>query len=205
MEKIGLGGKLIVFEGIDFTGKSTQVELLANRCKQNGMSVTTTREPGGTPLGEKVREIILARENSELLPLSELMLFIACRAQLYKYVIAPALAKEQVVLSSRYRLSSLAYQGYGRGIALDVIRKLNGLATNKRHPDTTFLIDLPAQYALERKSAEHDRIEKEDLGFYRRVRNGYLELTRGQKDVCRLDGMQAVEGIAEEVADYLGM
>jgi dTMP kinase len=176
--KIDLHGQLIVFEGLDFTGKTTQVRLLADRLHKANLRVTTTREPGGTSLGESVRKVILSNENTELLPLSELLLFITCRAQLSSEVIEPALASGHIVVSSRFRLSSLAYQGYGRGIDLDLIQRLNEIATSGRRPDITFLIDLPAKEALARKRGEGDRIEQEDLAFYRRVRDGYLELTR---------------------------
>jgi len=127
-----LRGKLIVFEGLDFTGKSTQVRLLAERLRARGLPVVTTREPGGTPIGEEVRRILLSRKSSDLLPLSELLLLITCRAQVYSQVIAPGLARGAVVVSSRYRLSSLAYQGYGRGLDLELIRRLNDAATAPR-------------------------------------------------------------------------
>ena len=159
MRDIELRGKLVVFEGLDFTGKSTQVKLLADRLKQAGYPVTVTREPGGTPIGERVRKEILSTKNVGLLPLSELLLFITCRAQLTAEVIAPALREQRVVVSSRFRLSSLAYQGYGRGIELDLIRQLNEAATDGLQPDLTFLIDLPGEIALARMRGEGDRIE----------------------------------------------
>jgi dTMP kinase len=202
---IELRGKLIVFEGLDFTGKSTQVDRLAARLRNAGLPVTTTREPGGTPLGEAVREVILSNENTELVPLSELLLFMTCRAQLSAKVIEPALTAGQVVVSSRFRLSSLAYQGYGRGIDLDLIRRLNEEATTGRQPDVTFLVDLDPQIALRRKQGDGDRIEGEDLPFYQRVRRGYLALTAGDPAVHRIDGEQSVEEIAAAVAGVLGV
>ena len=201
--KIDLHGQLIVFEGLDFTGKTTQVRLLADRLHKASLRVTTTREPGGTSLGEGVREVILSNENTELLPLSELLLFITCRAQLSSEVIEPALASGHTVVSSRFRLSSLAYQGYGRGIDLDLIRQLNEIATAGRQPDITFLIDLPAEVALARKRGEGDRIDQEDLAFYRRVRDGYLELTRADPHVRTIDGTLSIEKIAEQVTRHL--
>lgn len=201
--KIDLHGQLIVFEGLDFTGKTTQVRLLADRLHKAGLRVTATREPGGTSLGEGVREVILANENTKLLPLSELLLFITCRAQLSSEVIEPALASGHIVISSRFRLSSLAYQGYGRGIDLDLIRRLNEIATSGRQPNITFLIDLPAEVALARKRGEGDRIEQEDLAFYRRVRDGYLELTRADPHVRIIDGTLSIEKIAEQAARHL--
>ncbi len=200
-----LRGKLIVFEGLDFTGKSTQVRLLADRLRAHGLPVVTTREPGGTPVGEKVRRILLSRDNYELLPLSELLLLITCRAQVYAQVIRPGLERKEVVVSSRYRLSSLAYQGYGRGLDLGLIRQLNDTATAGRMPDVTFLIDLPAEAALARKHGDGDRIEGEDIEFYRRVRRGYLELTRDDPTVVTIDGTKPVTEIAAEVATRLGV
>ena len=200
-----LRGKLIVFEGLDFTGKSTQVRLLAERLRARGLPVVTTREPGGTPIGEEVRRILLSRKSSDLLPLSELLLLITCRAQVYSQVIAPGLARGAVVVSSRYRLSSLAYQGYGRGLDLELIRRLNDAATAGRRPDVTFLIDLPAELALARRKGKGDRIEGEDLEFYRRVRRGYLELTQDDPTVIRIDGKRSIEEIASIVFAYLGV
>lgn len=203
MRKIELRGKFIVFEGVDFTGKSTQVKLLADRLRQTGYPVTTTREPGGTMLGEQVREIILSNKNTELLPLSELLLFVTCRAQLCTEVIGPALQERRVVVSSRYRLSSLAYQGYGRGIDVDLIRQLNDAATGGLQPDQTFFIDLPEEMALARKQGEGDRIEVENLTFYRRVREGYLELVQQDPRIVRIDGTLSVQEIADKVASHL--
>ncbi len=200
---IDLQGKLIVFEGIDFTGKSTQVELLANYLRKNNLTVTTTHEPGGTPLGEKLRKIILSRRNNELLPFSELLLMITSRAQLYSEIIEPALHMGHVVISSRYRFSSVAYQGYGRGIDLGLVQHLNDVATQNRTADITFLIDLQAELAVERKPKKHDRIEKEDLLFYRRVRQGYLKLAHNSPLVKIIDGAMSVEEIARTVIDHL--
>ncbi len=205
VEKIELKGKLIVFEGLDFTGKSTQVDRLAARMQELGIPVTTTREPGGTALGESVRRVILSNDNTQLLPLSELALFITCRAQLSFEVIEPALRAGRVVVSSRFHLSSLAYQGYGRGIELDLIRRLNDVATAGRYPDLTFLLDLPAEKAIERRGQVRDRIEEEDLAFYQRVRTGYLELTRDDPLVHVVDGTLPIARIADEVATYVGL
>lgn len=205
MKAIELRSKLIVFEGLDFTGKSTQVRLLSERLKARGLPVVTTREPGGTPLGEEVRKLLLSRKSTDLLPLSELLLLITCRAQVYSQVIKPGLAKGAVVVSSRYRLSSLAYQGYGRGLDLELIRRLNDAATEGRKPDLTFLIDLPPETAFSRRSGEGDRIEGEDLEFYRRVQQGYLELTRGDRTVVVIDGRKSIQEIASEVAARLGL
>lgn len=179
------------------------MDILAKRLARAGLTVTATREPGGTSLGEAIRSIILTRENNKMVALSELSLFIACRAQLSTEVIEPALAAGNVVLSSRYRLSSLAYQGYGRGLDLALIERMNEIATSGRHPDLTFLLDLPACKALERRGKTSDRIEQEDMGFYQRVRTGYLELTQGDPNVHIINGMQPVDEIAQKVQQAL--
>jgi len=205
VRKIELRKKLIVFEGLDFTGKSTQVEILGRHLQKMDLPVTTTREPGGTVLGEAVRSVILSNEHTELLPLSELSLFITCRAQLSAEVIEPALNAGHVVVSSRYRLSSLAYQGYGRGLDLTLIERMNEIATSGRQPDLTFLLDLPAEKALERRGKVRDRIEQEDWAFYRRVRTGYLDLTRGDPRVHLLDATISIDEIARKVLEYLSL
>ena len=205
MRKIELRGKLIVFEGLDFTGKSTQVGILGRHLHEMDLPVTMTREPGGTALGEAVRRVILSNEHTKLLPLSELSLFITCRAQLSAEVIEPALNAGYVVVSSRYRLSSLAYQGYGRGLDLTLIERMNEIATSGRQPDLTFLLDLPADKALERRGEVRDRIEQEDLEFYRRARTGYLDLTRGDPSVHLLDATRSIDEIASAVLRTLGM
>lgn len=205
MSRIELRGKLIVFEGLDFTGKSTQVRLLAERLRARGLPVVTTREPGGTPIGEAVRKLLLSKNSADLLPLSELLLLVTCRAQVYAQVIKPGLAEGAVVVSSRYRLSSLAYQGYGRGLDLELIRQLNDAATEGRKPDITFLIDLPPEIALGRRKGEGDRIEGEDIEFYRRVRQGYLELARDDRTIVIIDGRKSVREIASEVASHLNV
>ncbi len=203
MSAIDLKGKLIAFEGIDTSGKSTQARRLAKRLINAGHSVVSTGEPGGTPIGNSVRSILLSRQHASLLPFSELLLFIVSRAQNTHEVIVPALRAGRTVVASRYRMSSVAYQGYGRGIDLDLIRSLNETAACGLHPDATFLIDIPAEVAIKRKRTEGDRIEVESLEFHRRVRQGFLELAKGDPNAVVIDGDRAPEEIAEDVARYL--
>ena len=203
MSAIDLKGKLIAFEGIDTSGKSTQARRLAKRLINAGHSVVSTGEPGGTPIGNSVRSILLSRQHASLLPFSELLLFIVSRAQNTHEVIVPALRAGKTVVASRYRMSSVAYQGYGRGIDLDLIRSLNETAACGLHPDVTFLIDIPAEVAIKRKRTEGDRIEVESLEFHRRVRQGFLELAKGDPNAVVIDGDRAPEEIAEDVARYL--
>ena len=202
---IELAGKLIVFEGLDASGKSTQARLLAKRLGEAGVDVVSTREPGGTPIAESIRTVLLEREHRELLPLSELLLFMVSRTQNTHGVILPALEAGRTVVASRYRLSSMAYQGYGRGLDLDLIRQLNDAATSGTQPDVTFLIDVPAEYTLQRKADRGDRIEVESIEFHRRVRRGFLELTGGDPTAYVLDGTQSIEEISDAVARRLGL
>jgi len=202
---IDFAGKLIVFEGLDASGKSTQARLLARRLGESGYDVVATREPGGTPIAESVRGLLLEKRHGAMLPLSELLLFIVSRAQNTHEVVLPALRAGKTVVASRYRLSSLAYQGYGRGLDLDLIRRLNEAATCGTVPDVTFLIDVPAEFTLRRKADRGDRIEVESIEFHRRVRRGFLELTEGDPTVRVLDGTRSIEEIADAVARHLGL
>lgn len=166
----------IVLEGPDASGKSTQLRLLSQALSARGIPVVTTREPGGTPLGQRLREILLHPE-SRMRPLTELLLMVADRHEHVEEVIKPALAQGKWVLCSRYTLSSLAYQGRGRGLPLELIHRLNELATGGLQPDYVFLLDLPPQVALERTPLR-DRFEGEGLSFFTQVRLAYLELIR---------------------------
>jgi dTMP kinase len=200
---IDLASKLIVYEGLDFTGKSTLAYLLAKRLRETGISVVSTGEPGGTNLGQKVRELLLSRENTSMLPLSELLLFITSRAQHAHEVILPALREGRTVITSRYRLSSMAYQGYGRGIDLELVRRLNDAATCGREADITLLIDVPVETALARKHGEGDRIEREDEAFYGRVRRGFLELAREDPRAFVVDGTGTIDEIHARIVRLL--
>ncbi|MEN3010194.1 MAG: dTMP kinase [Candidatus Bipolaricaulaceae bacterium] len=166
----------IVLEGPDAAGKSTQLRLLAQALAGRGIPVVTTREPGGTPLGQRIRTILLDPA-SRMRPLTELLLLVADRHEHVEEVIKPALAQGKWVLCSRYTLSSLAYQGRGRGLPLDLIHRLNELATGGLQPDYVFLLDLPPQVALARTPLR-DRFEGEGLSFFTQVRLAYLEFIR---------------------------
>ncbi|MDD2912665.1 MAG: dTMP kinase, partial [Candidatus Bipolaricaulis anaerobius] len=160
----------VVLEGPDASGKSTQLRLVADALAAKGVPALATREPGGTPLGEHLRDLVLS-PNSAMNPLTELLLIIGARHEHVEKVIRPALGEGKWVLCSRYTLSSLAYQGWGRGLDLDLIRHLNQLATGGLEPDYVFLLDLPPGVAYER-TRERDRFEGEGLEFFTRVRVG---------------------------------
>lgn len=169
----------ITFEGIEGCGKSTQVGLLYDYLTDKGHDVVKTREPGGTPLGEALRRVSL--ENSlTVSPLSELLLFMAIRAQHMEQLIMPALQKRKVVLCDRFVDATYAYQGYGRGIDLGIIETLNRLVTKGIRPHLTILLDCTAGVGLKRKAQDKalDRFEKEALSFHRKIRNAYIKLAK---------------------------
>ncbi|MDP3767972.1 MAG: dTMP kinase [Dehalococcoidia bacterium] len=169
-------GLLITLEGGEGAGKSVQLEALARRLEQCGHRVVRTREPGGTPLGERVRTIVLDL-SSALDPLTETLLFVAARAELVAAVIDPALARGDIVVCDRFGDSTLAYQGFGRGVEPDTIERLNSVATRGLRPDVTVLLDLPTSEGLTRNvSGDPDRFEREAQEFHERVRRGYHEL-----------------------------
>ncbi len=173
-------GWFITLEGPDGAGKTTQAEALAAQLRQRGMDVLLTREPGGTWLGERVRQVLLARTESTVPtdPLTDAFLFNAARRQLVVDVIRPALAAGRTVLSARFADSTLAYQGYGAGVPLERLRVLEAVATDGLVPDLTILLDLPVEAGLARKApGDVTRFEAEfDLDFHRRVRTGFLAL-----------------------------
>jgi dTMP kinase len=175
-------GKLITFEGIDGSGKTTQLRLLEKYLTGRGIAYLSTREPGGTALGKTIRSALLAGEYVE--PLAELLLYAADRAQHVRQVIIPALSSGKLVLSDRFYDATTAYQGVARGFDLDLIEQLNELAAAGLKPDLTLLFDLDAETALERKneSMKPDRLESEPLEFHRRVRAAYLALVKREPD-----------------------
>lgn len=181
-----MSGRLISFEGPEGSGKTTQIQRLAERLRQEyGLTVRTTREPGGTPTGEAIRNLLQHHAAGEpLCDASEVLLFCASRAQLCRTVLQPALERGEWVLCDRFTDSTLAYQGYGRGFDLALLRQLNTFATGGLTPALTVLLDVPAEVGLERVMAratgKRDRIESESLAFHRRLREGYLDIARGE-------------------------
>jgi dTMP kinase len=176
----------ITFEGIDCCGKTTQAQRLVERLSVRPLpgdeqvrSVRLIREPGGTPISERLRAILLDRTNLDLSDRAEILLFSASRAQLVHQVIRPALAGGEIVICDRYYDSTTAYQGFGRGLDLRSVLEINRFATSALTPDLTFLVDIPVEEIPRRKaSSGHDRMESAGDEFYARVRNGYLELAR---------------------------
>jgi dTMP kinase len=183
---------LITFEGIEGSGKSTQVELLNDYLASKGRTVVQTREPGGSLFGEALRKVLLQRDMN-IFPLSELLVFMAMRAQHVEQVILPALQDRKIVLCDRFVDATYAYQGYGRSIDLGIIETLNRLVTKGIRPNLTILLDVEVETGLARKAlhAAMDRFEKEALSFHRKIRDAYVKLSKEDpKRFFVVDGSQ---------------
>jgi len=205
-------GKLIVFEGIDGSGKTTQLNLLGEYLKNRGRRVFYTREPGGTKLGESIRDLLLNPEYGRLVPWAEALLYAAARAQLVSEVILPALAAGNLVLCDRYIDSTLAYQGYGRDMEIHLLKQVNEPATMGLIPDLVLLLDFCCETGKDRicrSGRGTDRIEREAREFHLKVRSGYLDIAARDPGRYRvidanrsieqvhLDILKAVEGVLE--------
>jgi dTMP kinase len=192
----------VTFEGVDGSGKTTQTRLLAEHLRVEGREVVETREPGGTPLGERIRELLLQSER--VAPWAETTLFAAARAQLVADVIRPALARGADVVCDRYIDSSLAYQGLARGLGVDRVLELNLLVTGGLLPDQTFLIDIPVEEAARRTGSRPDRIEREGQGFAAQVDEAYRELAQVfAQRITLVDGTQPPEEVAKLIRGQL--
>lgn len=214
--------RFISFEGGDGSGKTTQLGLLEGYLVSKGMACRSTREPGGTALGRMLRKVLLEVGRKEIASPTELFLYLADRAQHVQEVVSPALDRKTIVLCDRFSDSTLAYQGFGRGIDLDLLRRLNRLASRGIVPDLTFLLDCPVDVGLSRTKkrlpALHssnreapggvqagepksgDRFEREEIEFHERVRRGFLELARGEPDrFCVVDALGSIEEVHERI------
>ena len=176
-------GLLITFEGIEGCGKSTHSKLIAEYLKNLGYPLIHTREPGGTKLGEAIRRVLLSSKGIKISDLAELFLFEACRAEIVKEVIRPALDRSFIVISDRFSDATVSYQGYGGRIDLNAIKTLDRIATNGIHPDLTILLDINTMEGLKRARVKGiDRMEKKDVSYHKRVRAGYLKLSKQNPD-----------------------
>jgi len=197
----------ISFEGIDFSGKSTQIELLKDYLVEHNKKVEILREPGGTEISEKIRDILLDSENHEMFAEAELLLFSASRAQLVREKIRPYLQKGIYVISDRFHDSSTAYQGYGRGVPLEIVNNVHDLAIGETVPEITFFIDIPVGIANERRKKKLkrklDRMELSDIEFFNRVRSGYLEIARKEERFKVIEGTQTIETIQNQIISEL--
>jgi len=193
----------ITFEGIDGSGKTTQINLLSARLRERGIDVLALREPGGNEISENIREVLLSSKN-EIGVRAELLLFVAARAQLVEKVIEPALDAGKLVICDRFIDSSVAYQGFGRGIDISDVRSCNKFATNNLVPNLTFFLDVPTTVGLGRTSARGenvpDRMESAGESFFDKARNGYLSIAESEPNrFIVLDGRAKPEEIHEEI------
>ena len=209
-------GMFVTFEGIEGCGKTTQMGLAAERLASEGHPVVQTREPGGTRIGEQIRSVLLSPEHGNMSPVAELLLYEACRAQLIAELVRPELEKGSLVLCDRYFDATTAYQGYGRGLDLDLIERLNDAAGQGIAPDLTILLDCTVEEGFERIRSRYqdqsrqggqsapDRMETEDRAFHERIRNGYLTLAEKHGHRIRVvDASGGLEGVNGKVMDCL--
>lgn len=199
-------GLLITIEGIDGSGKSTQINFIKNYLEQIGCNVLVTREPGGTEISEKIRSIILDPENKNMGSITELLLYASARAQLVFEVIKPALYAGNIVVCDRFIDSTIAYQGYGRGINIDSIICVNNLALQGVQPDLTILLDISPENALKRRlpPLSFDRIEQEDNEFYRKVSEGYRSLAKKYPErIKSIDADRCREDVFNDIKIYI--
>jgi dTMP kinase len=205
-QRNNMKGKLIVFEGGEGCGKTTQIEQTRQWLADLAISVLVTRQPGGTQLGLELRHILLHSQGYALDPMSELLLYAADRAQHLAEVVKPALAKGNIVLCDRYTDSTIAYQGYGRGLDLNSIETLNRLATTGLEPDVTLWLDLDVEIGLSRAKSrgQSDRLEQDTIDFHRSVRQGYQKLaaTRPEK-MHRVDANLSLEAVQLQIRSIL--
>jgi dTMP kinase len=192
----------VTFEGVDGSGKSTQAELLGDWLRKEGREVVATREPGGTPLGERVRDLLL--DGEAMAPWTEAALFTAARAELVQHVIGPALAEGADVICDRYLDSSLAYQGVARGLGVERVLGFNIEAIRGILPDVTFLLVVDVDEARKRSAAARDRIEREGIAFLTLVDNGYRQLAGlFPQRVVAIDAARPVHDIAKEIREHV--
>ncbi|BCJ87439.1 dTMP kinase [Effusibacillus dendaii] len=197
-----MAGLFITFEGPDGAGKSTQVKKLADWLSASGIACRVTREPGGTPLADKIRQMLLDPANEAMVPKTEALLYAASRAQHVAEVIRPALQNGQVVICDRYTDASIAYQAVGLGLSPDMIRRWSEEATDGLWPDRTFLLDLPAELGMARirERGGPDRIEGRGIEYHQRVRDTFLALAEREPErFIVLDSRQTIDELAERI------
>ena len=197
----------VTFEGSEGSGKSTQIELLAESLRGHDHAVVTTREPGGTSIGEQVRDCLHDIENTRMTAAAEVLLYSASRSQLVKEVIMPALAQGQIVLSDRYADSTLAYQGFGRQLDLETLVRITNFATGGLIPDMTLFLDVDVKAGLARRTvgqAEINRMDLQEIEFYERVRTGYLTLaTQEPERWIIIDANRPVDEIQADIRSHM--
>ena len=203
MEKIMNKGLFITFEGADGCGKTTQMNLLAQYLREKGFDVVVTREPGGKGLGEKLREILL-NYDGEVSSVCESFLFLADRAQNVDITVKPAVEQGKIVLCDRHGDSTVAYQGYGRGLDIERIEMLNSIATSNRKPDLTLVFDIDVETSMKRVGTEKDRMESAGIEFHNRVRQGYLDIAKKEPNRVKvINAVKSIEEINREVISII--
>ena len=200
-------GLFITFEGTDGAGKTTQIQRLSADLRGASYDVCLTHEPGGTPISEQIRDMLLNPDHSEMAPTTELLLYAASRAQHVSEVIKPALEVGNIVISDRFADAMVVYQGYGRGLDLERIHYLNRIATDGVTPDVTFVLDLPVEIGLQRvqKSRRLDRLEREKIEFHRRLREGYRALAKQEPQRLKIiDAQVSPECVYAQIQAVIG-
>jgi len=194
-------GIFISFEGSEGSGKSTQARLLSDWLRTQGISTILTREPGGTPIGERIREVLLSPDHREMDPITELFLYLASRRQHIKELIEPSLKEGKIVITDRFSDSTMAYQGYGRGLDLSLIESLNRTATGGLSPDLTIVLDVDVREGLSRNlGIKSDRLEIEDIEFHEKVRKGFIEIAKKEpKRVFIVETKNGIEKTHDEI------
>ena len=195
-------GLFVAFEGIDGCGKTTQVRLLSQYLEGIGIPHVVTKEPGGTPLGEEIRRLLLHTSPGPV-PKAELLLYLADRAQHVEEVIRPALEKGKVVLSDRFSLSTLAYQCYGRGLSREIFSEVSNWMLEGLRPDVTFILDLPVDKISNRMGKVKDRMESEERVFFQRVREGFLQEAEVDETIVVLDASLSAEELHRQVVELV--
>ncbi len=198
-------GKFIVLEGPDGSGKTTQISRLKEYLEEKGRECLITREPGGTRIGEAIRQIILNPDYTEMSDVTEMLLYAASRAQLIHDVIGPAIEEGKVVISDRFVDSSIVYQGIARGLGIETVSRINAPGIGIYQPDLIFFIDIPEEEGLARKKKQKklDRLEQESIDFHRMVSEGYRKVLCDRPEVIRIDGCLSVEEIHREIRKYI--
>ena len=203
-----MSGLFITLEGLEGSGKTTQQKYIVDELRDKGFDVLLTREPGATRLGKRIRKLLLDPEWSEMTPRAEILLFAADRAQHVEEVVKPALEDGKIVISDRYFDSNLAYQGYGRGLDIEIVKKINLWAVDYLKPDLTFFLDLPVEVGLARARAQTvdklgDRLEREELKFYQQIRDGYLKLAEESERFRVIDANRSIKEVKADVLQVI--
>ena len=198
-------GLFIVMEGPDGSGKTTQINLLKEYLEEAGYECLITREPGGTVIGEEVRQLILNPEHKEMSPVTEMLLYAASRAQLVHEVIGPALEEGKIVISDRFVDSSIVYQGIARNLGISTVSAVNAPGIGIYRPDGIFFIDLSEAEGLRRKKEQKnlDRMEQEGIDFHHMVSEGYRKVLSGRPEVMKIDGGRSIDTIQKKIRNYV--